>query len=148
MDLFSKIAKIKSFEFVSNSGKDSLTGWSGCGNGKITVKQLNNKIFFKEHGLFKLTNSTKALEISNEYIWEMISNNKISLSHARFGYNHLVKLFDLIMVEENLWQSEQEHVCVDDKYSAKLEVSIAYIKLTWKILGPKKDERISYKYYF
>ncbi|ABK90569.1 hypothetical protein IBE20_08730 [Francisella tularensis subsp. novicida] len=146
MDLFSKLLQTKHFEFSAKCGKKSLTGWNGHGHGTVIVQQNDNTITFKEDGSFKLDSSTKVLSISNEYIWQKIDTNRISLSHARFGYSNLVKLFDLIRIDDNLWQSEQEHVCVDDLYSAVIEIFTDQIKLDWQILGPKKDEKITYNY--
>ncbi|APC92392.1 MULTISPECIES: DUF6314 family protein [Francisella] len=146
MDLFSKLLQVKYFEFSSKCGEKSLTGWKGYGHGTVTVQQNNNSICFKESGSLKLNISDKVLNISNEYIWQSIDSNLISLSHARFGYNNLVKLFDLIRIDDNLWQNQQVHVCIDDLYSAIIEIFTDQIKLKWQISGPKKDELIIYKY--
>ncbi|MDE5031997.1 DUF6314 family protein, partial [Francisella tularensis] len=75
-----------------------------------------------------------------------INTNRISLSHARVGSSNLVKLFDLIRIDDNLWESEKEHDCVDDLYSAVIEIFTDHINLDWQILGPTQDEKITYKY--
>ncbi|MDE4940613.1 hypothetical protein NAI66_11785, partial [Francisella tularensis subsp. holarctica] len=68
----------------------------------VIVQQNDNIITFKEDGSFKLDSYTKFLSISNEYICQKINTNRISLSHARFGYSNLVKLYDLIRIDDNL----------------------------------------------
>lgn len=148
MDLFSKLLNIRHFKYESKSGKNSQTGWNGQGYGTVITPQKDNCIYFKEEGSFILDGSKKPINISNEYIWQKINSQRISLSHARFGYNNLVKLFDLICIDDNLWQSEQAHICVDDLYSAQLYNLENEISLVWKISGPKKDELIDYKYTF
>ncbi|MBK2092993.1 DUF6314 family protein [Francisella philomiragia] len=148
MELFSKLINIRHFKYESKSGKKSQTGWNGHGHGTVITHQNDNCIYFKEEGSFILDGSEKLINISNEYIWQKINSQRISLSHARFGYNNLVKLFDLIRIDDNLWQSEQAHVCVDDLYSAQLYNLESEISLVWKISGPKKDELINYKYTF
>ncbi|MBK2296936.1 DUF6314 family protein [Francisella philomiragia] len=148
MELFSKLINIRHFKYESKSGKKSQTGWNGHGHGTVITHQKDNCIYFKEEGSFILDGSEKLINISNEYIWQKINSQRISLSHARFGYNNLVKLFDLIHIDDNLWQSEQAHVCVDDLYSAQLYNLESEISLVWKISGPKKDELINYKYTF
>jgi len=149
MDLFEKLIKVNFFEFVSRSGKNSKTGWSGHGTGNVEIiKDNNNTVYFKEHGNFKLESSSQDIKISNEYVWHSINPQEISLSHARFGYANLVKLFDLIEVDNTYWRSKQEHVCVDDLYSADLRVLDNHIKLVWRIVGPKKGETIEYLYLF
>ncbi|QEO57802.1 DUF6314 family protein [Francisella marina] len=146
MELFSKLLNIRHFKYESKSGQNSQTGWNGDGYGTVITQQKDNCIYFKEEGYFILDSSNKPINISNEYIWQKINSQRISLSHARFGYNNLVKLFDLIHIDDNLWQSEQAHVCVDDLYLAQLYNLESEISLVWKISGPKKDEIISYKY--
>ncbi|MEY8672764.1 DUF6314 family protein [Francisella philomiragia] len=148
MELFSKLLNIRHFKYESKSSKKSQTGWNGHGYGTVITYQKDNCIYFKEQGYFILDSSNKPINISNEYIWQKINPQRISLSHARFGYNNLVKLFDLIHIDDNLWQSEQAHVCVDDLYSAQLYNLESEISLVWKISGPKKDELINYKYTF
>ncbi|WP_395166760.1 DUF6314 family protein [Francisella salimarina] len=148
MELFSKLLNVRHFKYESKSGQNSQTGWNGHGYGTVITQQKDNCIYFKEEGYFILDSSNKSINISNEYIWQKINSQRISLSHARFGYNNLVKLFDLIHIDDNLWQSEQAHVCVDDLYSAQLYNLESEISLAWKISGPKKDELINYKYTF
>lgn len=148
MELFSKLLNMRHFKYESKSGQNSQTGWNGHGYGTVITQQKDNCIYFKEEGYFILDSSNKSINISNEYIWQKINSQRISLSHARFGYNNLVKLFDLIHIDDNLWQSEQAHVCVDDLYSAQLYNLESEISLVWKISGPKKDELINYKYTF
>ncbi|WP_150465733.1 DUF6314 family protein [Francisella sp. SYW-2] len=148
MELLSKLLNIRHFKYESKSGQNSQTGWNGDGYGTVITQQKDNCIYFKEEGYFILDSSNKPINISNEYIWQKINSQRISLSHARFGYNNLVKLFDLIRIDDNLWQSEQAHVCVDDLYSAQLYNLESEISIVWKISGPKKDELINYKYTF
>ncbi|WP_150466365.1 DUF6314 family protein [Francisella sp. SYW-9] len=146
MDLFSQLAKINGFEFESSSGEKSQTGWNGSAKGSVTIKVEQNSIYFKEQGHFKLNNTDRETKIENEYIWQKINSKRIRLSHARFGYENLVTLFDLIPKDENTWHSENQHVCVDDLYSAELYILDTGIELTWQISGPKKQEKIKYFY--
>ena len=148
MSLIVKLKRICSFKFESFSGNSSLTKWSGKGKGKVSIRLDKDCIFFEENGFLQLDISEKQNKISNEYIWQQIDNKRISLSHARFGYNNKVKLFDLVYKDENLWQSDTDHVCGDDLYSAKLIILNDKIELIWQILGPKKEEIIKYQYFF
>ncbi len=148
MNLFSSLQQVKSFKFNASAGKNSATNWNGIGQGKVATKIENNKIFFKEEGSFSLENITKPTNIFNEYIWTRLSEDKLKLSHARFGCKNTVTLFYLINLSDTVWQSEEDHVCVEDLYSAKLEITRNSIKLKWNIVGPKKDETIEYSYSF
>ncbi|MED7789242.1 DUF6314 family protein [Francisella sp. 19X1-34] len=146
MDLFSRLTKINYFEFEASSGEKSQTGWNGNARGNVTTKVEQDSIYFKEQGYFKLSNTDRETKIENEYIWQKIDSNRIRLSHARFGYNNLVTLFDLIPKGQDAWHSENQHVCVDDLYSAKLHILDSGIELIWEISGPKKQEKIRYFY--
>lgn len=148
MNLFSSLQQVKSFKFNASAGINSATNWNGIGHGKVVTRIEDNQIFFKEEGSFSLENITKPTNIFNEYIWTKLSEDKLRLSHARFGYKNTVTLFDLIKISETIWQSEEAHVCVDDLYSAELEITSNAIKLKWNIAGPKKDETIEYNYSF
>ncbi|QIW10972.1 DUF6314 family protein [Francisella sp. LA112445] len=146
MDLFSRLAKINCFEFESSSGEKSQTGWNGRAKGNVTIKVEQDSIYFKEQGRFTLSNTDRETKIENEYIWQKIDSNRIRLFHARFGYDNLVTLFDLIPKDENTWHSENQHVCVDDLYAAELYILDNSIELIWQISGPKKQEKIRYFY--
>lgn len=146
MELFSRLVKINYFEFESSSGEKSQTGWNGNAKGSVTIKVEQDLIFFKEQGRFKLNCNERETKIENEYIWQEIDSNRIRLFHARFGYDNLVTLFDLIPKDKNSWYSEKQHVCVDDLYSAELYILNNTIELIWQISGPKKQEKIKYFY--
>ncbi|MED7820251.1 MULTISPECIES: DUF6314 family protein [unclassified Francisella] len=146
MSLFSKLAKINYFEFESSSGEKSQTGWNGYAKGSVITKVEQDSIYFKEQGYFKLDKASREAKIENEYIWQKIDSNRIRLFHARFGYNNLVNLFDLVPKDKDSWHSENQHVCVDDLYSAELSILDKSIELSWKIVGPKKNELIKYMY--
>lgn len=146
MNLFNELLKVKTFEFKAQAGENSQTGWNGYGRGSIELQEDSDTIYFKEDGKLKLDCSKSEVKIANEYVWQKINSKEISLSHARFGHSNLVKLFDLVQIDQTHWQSKQAHVCVDDLYSAELEILDTHIELVWKITGPKKDECIKYRY--
>lgn len=146
MELFSKLTKISNFEFESSSGEKSQTGWNGSAKGSVTIKIEQDLIYFKEQGRFKLNCTERETKIENEYIWQKIDSKRIRLFHARFGYDNLVTLFDLIPKDKNSWYSEKQHVCVNDLYSAELYILNNAIELIWQISGPKKQEKIKYLY--
>jgi hypothetical protein len=146
MNLFTDLMKIQKFEFKATTGKKSSTNWNGLGQGKVITSLKNNRLFFKEEGSFKLDSNPKATKIFNEYIWTRLSKNKLRLSHSRFGYDNEVILFDLEPKTDTHWVSSEPHTCGKDLYSAQLWITSSSIKLDWNIIGPKKDEFITYLY--
>jgi len=146
MNLFEKLAIIKHFKFKAIAGKKSSTNWNGAGEGNVSTSIKDNKLFFKEDGFFKLDENPRAIKIFNEYIWTQLSNNRLRLSHSRFGYDSEIILFELKPIAIEHWVSSEAHVCGNDLYSAELKIINSTIKLSWIIKGPKKDEFIAYTY--
>ena len=146
MNLFDNLANTQHFTFKAIAGQKSSTNWNGLGEGKVATSLKGNKLFFKEEGSFKLDGNPKATKIFNEYIWTQLSKDKLRLSHSRFGYDNEVVLFELEPINITHWASTEPHACGKDLYSAKLEIIDSTIKLEWSIVGPKKDEHISYFY--
>ena len=148
MNLFTSLINIQNFRFKATAGEKSSTNWNGTGQGKVITNLNGNKLFFKEEGSFKLDAISKETKIFNEYIWTQLSENKLRHSHSRFGYNNEVILFELEAVTNTQWASINPHICGKDLYSAELLIGSNYIKLKWRIIGPKKDETIEYFYSF
>ncbi|MFT4694050.1 MAG: hypothetical protein ACI8TE_000949 [Francisella sp.] len=148
MDLFTSLINIQNFKFKATAGEKSSTNWNGIGQGKVITCLKGNKLFFIEEGSFKLNNIQKETKIFNEYIWTQLSENKLRLSHSRFGYDNEVILFELEPITNTQWASIEPHICGKDLYSAELLITNNHIKLKWRIIGPKKDETIEYFYSF
>jgi hypothetical protein len=64
----------------------------------------------------------------------------------RSQLEHPVYLFDLVPTFERIMESAEPHVCREDLYSARMECDQAAVHVCWTIIGPTKDEKISYSY--
>ena len=119
-----------------------MTAWQGNGAGTVLVRADDNHIHFTESGQFNTVDGTH-LNSANVFVWERLDDG-ISLSHHR--HDQPVFLFILIPCSDNTWSSAKDHVCGDDIYSGELKELPDSFELTWRVLGPKKDERLFYRY--
>lgn len=141
--LWDALRQVTTLEFASRSR--SNTGWTGSGTGSVTVEAPTpDSLVFHESGLWHSA-TNKPLEFRNVYRWTR-TGQTIRLEHLRFGEGHAVYLFDLAPETDTQWSSMTPHLCRADEYTARLERHDGYIVLAWKIVGPEKNEEISYRY--
>ena len=143
MKLQNMLKEIVTLSFTSQT--IHKTGWSGTGEGNVSVEDRGNTILLHENG--KWTNDkSKTFTFKNTYRWEFKSENVVSLEHLRFGSENPVYLFDLKQISENYWKSACDHVCQMDLYGAELKLEENRMLLNWTVKGPEKDESINYVY--
>lgn len=70
----------------------------------------------------------------------------LTLEHLRFGEKNPVFLFHLVPVNENTLESLHAHLCGEDTYFGQLVFEPPTLELTWRILGPKKNDEVRYMY--
>ncbi|QEA37999.1 hypothetical protein FGL86_02205 [Pistricoccus aurantiacus] len=142
---FSSVSRVY---FRSRSGPGSRCGWSGAGEGSVTVVSgADNSQRFFENGHFCLDiEGAPPVAFSNVFCWKPCSDH-VALSHERRGGD--VWLFDLIASPEGDSAdlvSREAHLCVEDRYQARLTFVDAGFDLEWIIDGPKKEEYLHYRY--
>ncbi len=147
-DLWKQLQTITHYRFSSTSGKRSNMNWQGVGHGQVTTAQDGSDcLIFDESGEFCSTINTNTITTHNVFIWQKVTVECIRLSHARFGREHQVKLFDLVPNQKlNQWDSHLPHHCGDDIYSGNVLKTDSGLKFIWKITGPRKDEQLYYDY--
>ena len=78
--------------------------------------------------------------------WSVVGPELVRLEHLRFGEDHPVYLFDLAPLTANSWCSVSPHLCMEDCYSAELQLQWWGLLKRCVITGPRKQERIQYEY--
>lgn len=140
------LPSIRRFAFTATSGPGSKTGWNGKGQGTLESIETNGQVRFIEAGQFLLDGQPRPVPMRNVYRW-VPGDARLSLLHERRGPEAAVHLFDLVQAEDGeSLVNEAVHQCVDDAYSARLTLREEGFDLTWRIVGPKKDEHIDYQY--
>lgn len=141
---------IRWLDFSSRSGSGSQCAWSGEGQGSVAVVTCADaSVLFSETGHFRLdAPEANAVPFRNVFRWTL-GREHIALSHERRGADAAAWLFDLIAApagESADLISRDAHLCGDDRYRARLTFVDDGFDLEWTISGPKKDERLCYRY--
>ncbi len=71
------------------------------------------------------------------------------MSHERRGAAAAVRLFELIPAgpgDSADWVAREAHQCAADRYRARLTLADEGFDLEWIIEGPRKNERLYYRY--
>lgn len=144
--LADRLTAIRRLDFTSHSGDGSHCGWSGHGQGEVTVSHAIDALRFHERGHFRSTQGERTVPFRNVYRWECHADH-VRLFHERRGETHAVWLFDLVAdpASDDLVEA-CAHLCGADRYSARLTFASEGFDLHWRITGPRKDERLHYRY--
>ncbi|MGY3870140.1 DUF6314 family protein [Aeromonas crassostreae] len=140
--LWERLPQIGSFAFEASNGAGSATDWCGCGEGEVRVTDHQGGWLFDEQGRYT-TPHGKVLAMHNRFWWRH-SDRGIRLAHLRYGQP--VELFELLPQGEDRWLTAEPHLCGQDHYSAELTLREDGFLLAWQIRGPRKNERLGYRY--
>ncbi|HCT5130380.1 TPA: hypothetical protein OTZ50_000080 [Aeromonas hydrophila] len=140
--LWRKLPQIGAFAFTASNGEGSATDWCGSGEGEVTVTDHQGGWLFAEQGRYT-TPHGRVLTMHNRFWWQR-GEQGIRLSHLR--YEQPVVLFELLPQADGRWLTAEPHLCGLDHYSAELMPTGDGFLLGWQITGPRKNERLSYRY--
>ncbi len=143
--LLERLTAVRRVSFEARSPVNA--GWNGQGRGIVrTEVQDPATLVFTETGDWTPEGGS-TLSFRNTYRWTLLENHRsVRLEHARYGLDRSVFLFDLAAGASNTWTPIHPHRCGLDVYQATLEILPAHIDLHWHIEGPRKKERILYRY--
>lgn len=106
----------------------------------------SNQIIFEEKG-FWYEKELPSSGFSNAFRWTLdFKNIRISIEHLRYGPQKPVFLFYLTPDGDKNLGSHACHECNQDLYLAKCSFKRKQIHLKWRIIGPKKNQFLSYQY--
>lgn len=140
--LWRQLPQIGAFAFTASNGEGSATDWYGSGEGTVTVTDHQGGWLFAEQGRYT-TPHGRVLTMHNRFWWQR-GEQGIRLSHLR--YEQPVVLFELLPQADGRWLTAEPHLCGQDHYSAELMPTGDGFLLGWQITGPRKNERLSYRY--
>ncbi len=142
------LARVQRLSFSAASKSDTtVTGWNGHGQGSVEVKCVDaTTLLFLERGSWQ-SGQNQSFAFSNVFRWTLTESQQgIRLEHLRFGAHQPVFLFLLVPTDAHTLTSLKPHVCKDDAYFGQLCCDDDIIQLSWRVLGPKKNEAIDYRY--
>ena len=140
--LWGLLPQIGVFVFEASNGVGSTTDWNGRGEGEVAVTDHQGGWLFAERGRYT-TPHGRELAMSNRFWWQR-SERGVSLSHLR--HEAPVLLFELLPQPDGRWLTAEPHLCGQDHYSAELTPVEMGFLLSWEITGPRKNERLDYRY--
>lgn len=140
--LWRQLPQIGAFAFSASNRAGSATDWSGSGEGEVVVTDHQGGWLFVETGRYT-TPHGRVLTMHNRFWWQR-GEQGIRLSHLR--YEQPVVLFELLPQTDGRWLTAEPHLCGQDHYSAELTPTEGGFLLGWQITGPRKNERLSYRY--
>ncbi len=145
--IWTRLRVVQELTFEARSQATADTGWNGSGQGMVRIAEVEPRvILFHERGEWTSERGRQS-SFTNVFRWTADPDGRrIRLEHLRFGQDHPVYLFDLVVVDEGVLESSEPHVCREDLYTARMKFDEQAIRLRWTIDGPKKSETISYAY--
>lgn len=118
----------------------------GKGDVKVLEEVDSSTIIFQENGLWEMEND-REIQFSNLLRWTIdLTSGTIGLEHLRRGASKPVFLFHLKPKRETLLTSIDSHLCGSDAYFGQVQLGPHFLQLSWKIVGPKKNDRIECLY--
>jgi len=117
------------------------------GKGDVKVLEENpSVILFQEIGAWQIE-ADNEIQFSNALRWTLdLSSGTIGLEHLRHGAGKPVFLFHLKPKGESLLVSIDSHLCGADAYFGQVQLGPHFLQLSWRIVGPKKNDRIECLY--
>lgn len=147
LNFWEKLKTVKDFTLHAHSRSNFETGWNGKGTGSVLVAVDSTSITFHERGSWQGEQNSN-IAFSNTFRWTLDrSVRMISLEHLRLGPRNPVFLFHITPTDNNGLASVGSHLCKEDEYLAQVAWDRHSIRLSWRVIGPKKNEEIEVFYF-
>jgi hypothetical protein len=148
LNFWDRLKTVKRLSLHAKSHSKHETGWNGKGKGDVLVtKEGEATLVFHERGAWQIR-ETQDMTFSNTFRWTLDrSAGMISLEHLRLGPNAPVFLFHLAPTGSHLLASVDSHLCAEDTYLAQAVWDRHSIRLSWRVIGPQKNEEMEYDYF-
>jgi hypothetical protein len=117
----------------------------GKGDVKV-IEEHSSVILFQEFGIWQMENDQE-IQFSNTLRWTLdLASGTVGLEHLRHGAAKPVFLFHLKPKSETLLASVDSHLSGSNAYFGQVQLGAHFLQLSWKIIGPKKNDRIECLY--
>lgn len=147
-NFWERLKTVKQLNLHAKSHSKHETGWNGKGKGDVLVSKDNDTtLVFQERGSW-IVDLRQTMAFSNTFRWTLDRDaGMVSLEHLRLGPNAPVFLFHLAPTGSNLLASVESHLCEEDAYLAQVVWDRHSIRLSWRVIGPRKNEEMEYHYF-
>ena len=141
-----KISSIKRLTLTRKMKKDRETTIKIGKAAVETILPASGVLIFQEKGVW-LHDDFPDTGFNNTFRWTIDMNTcLITLEHLRYGESHPVFLFHLVPTGPHRLESVDAHLCLDDVYLGNIVWSDQGIDFHWRVIGPNKNEELSYQY--
>lgn len=143
-----KLGSVTLLSFTAKSKEPEVElGWNGRGRGNVAiVREGSNRLIFNEKGSW-MNKQGQEFDFSNIFRWTLDrSREVVSLEHLRMGPDRPVFLFHLAPSGKHALASVDSHLCDGDAYFGQIHFNRRSFRLSWRVIGPKKNEEIVYYY--
>ncbi|MCH9633063.1 MAG: hypothetical protein S4CHLAM6_14140 [Chlamydiae bacterium] len=142
---FEKLSHVTNLRCTAEStieGKKILK----VGQASVQVQVLDaNSFIYNEKGTWIMPEL--ATDFINTLRWTFDKKNKkVRLEHLHRGKDEAVFLFDFTYDKPNHLIALDAHLCPPDSYTAKINYGADYIEYQCRVLGPEKNELLTYYY--
>lgn len=147
LNFWKRLSKANTISLHVKTKSIEENGWNGKGTGEVIVEREGESILiFQERGSW-IGKEGQDIDFKNIFRWTLDQKiGLISLEHLRFGPQHPVFLFHLSPSGNNTLSSIDSHLCNSDTYYGQMFCDPHYLRLNWRVIGPKKNEEIDYYY--
>lgn len=144
LECWSRLKSVSSLQTHAKLSSDA-SGKQGKADVKVS-EEGTSVIYFYESGVWEMEGD-REIHFSNTLRWTLdLSSGTIALEHLRRGAAKPVFLFHLKPKKKSLLVSIDSHLCGSDAYFGQIQLGPQYLQLSWKIVGPKKNDRIESLY--
>lgn len=139
------LKKVKKLKFTAKTIKDEDTE-TRFGYAQVTLTESKEELIFDEKGFWHLDEEPN-MAFSNTFRWRLdLKNQAIAVEHLRYGVKNPIFLFYLKCHGKGQLISENAHHCREDIYLATCSWNKKKVVYQWRILGPKKNQFLTYEY--
>jgi hypothetical protein len=141
-----RLSTVKQLNLNARTRFSNEKGWNQKGLGNVQVsKEGSSVLIFQEKGTWQ--GGEEQTGFTNMFRWTFDRNaGMITLERIRWGGENTSFLFHLAPSENYSLSSVDSHLCGGDIYFGQIYFDRHSLRLTWRIIGPKKNEEIDYFY--
>ncbi len=146
LEFWERLSKVQRLSFSAKSRQADETTLK-TGKAEVAVSAPSPTVLvFQEKGYWFLDQLPETA-FSNSFRWTLdLKTSFITLEHLRYGPSNPVFLFHLAPTHPQLLESVDAHLCADDTYLGSLSWNQKSIEFQWRILGPRKNDELTYHY--
>lgn len=145
--LWERLSNVNQLTFSARTRSKEHLGWHGNGKGEVSVTKSGPSILiFNEKGTWQARQGSE-VNFTNAFRWTLDRDaGMISLEHLRRGVDQPVFLFHLAPSGDQSLASVDSHLCEGDTYFGQINFDRYSLRLSWRVIGPKKNEELDYYY--